>query len=200
MAFDKTPAAPPRPGWRPPTPRTLLHNLLRRLRGYPSSALLVKRGLKLGRDVYLGDVSFDHGFLWLISIGDESVLSSDVRILAHDGSTKHWTGYIRIGRVDIGRRVYIGAGSIVLPGVRIGDDAIVGAGSVVSRDVPPLTVVAGHPAAPIGTLEDFVTKHRDRMSVRPRYPRAGFSAYEYVTDENMERMRRELRDGPGYVE
>lgn len=200
VAVDETSAAPTRPGRRPPTPRTLLRTLLNRLRGYPSSALMVKRGLTLGRDVYLGDVSFDHGFLWLISIGDESVLSSDVRIVAHDGSTKHWTGYIRIGRVDVGRRVYIGAGSIILPGVRIGDGAIVGAGSVVNRDVPPRTVVAGNPAAPIGTLDDFVTKHRERMAVRPRYPRAGFSAYEYVTAENMERMRRELEDGPGYVE
>jgi maltose O-acetyltransferase len=185
---------------RPPGLRTLLRTLLRRARGYPSPAWMVKRGLTLGRDVYLGDVAFDHGFLWLISIGDESVLSSDVRIVAHDGSTKHWTGYIRVGRVDIGQRVYIGAGSLVLPGVRIGDGAIVGAGSVVTHDVPPRTVVAGNPAVPVTILDEFVAKHDGRIATRPRYPRAGFSAYDYVTEENMERMRRELADGPGYVE
>lgn len=200
VSVVEEPAVPPRPGHRPMGPRVLLRTLLNRVRGYPSTAWLVKRGLTLGRDVYLGDVSFDHGFLWLISIGDESVLSSDVRIVAHDGSTKHWTGYIRLGRVDIGRRVYIGAGSLVLPGVRVGDDAIIGAGSVVTRDVPPRTVVAGNPAVEVATLDDFVAKHQERIARRPCYPRAGFSAYEYVTAENMERMRRELADGPGYVE
>ena len=150
--------------------------------------------------MYLGDVAFDHGFLWLISVGDESVISSDVRILAHDGSTKHGTGYIRIGRVDIGQRVYIGAKSIVLPGVRIGDDAIVGAGSVVTHDVPARTVVAGNPAVVVSTLDDFLTKHQIQITSRPHYPRDGFSAYAYVTDENIERMRRELADDCGYVE
>jgi maltose O-acetyltransferase len=175
--------------------------VLSRLRGYQSASWLRKRGLELGRDVYIGEVYFDYGFLWLISVGDESVLTNGVRIVAHDASTKRWTGYSRIGRVDIGRRVYIGVGSIVLPGVRIGDDAIVGAGSVVSRDVPPGAVVVGNPAEPIATVDEFATKHRARMAHRPRYPRAGFSSYEeYVSQENMERMRRELADGPGYVE
>jgi maltose O-acetyltransferase len=200
-------AVTPEPGdfqAAPPSPRSyraLYRTALSRLRGYPSARWLVKRGLRLGRDVYIGDfVHFDHGFLWLISIGDESVIASDTRILAHDGSTKHWTGRIRVGRVDIGRRVYIGAGSLVLPGVRIGDDAIVGAGSVVTRDVPERTVAAGNPATPIAALEDFVAKHHARTKSRPCYPRPGFSAYEYVTAENAQRMRDELADGPGYVD
>lgn len=182
--------------------RTLLRRLvLGRVRGYQSTAWLVRRGLRLGRDVYIGEVYFDYGFLWLISIGDESVLTNGVRILAHDASTKHWTGYTRIGRVDIGRRVYVGVGSIVLPGVRIGEEAIVGAGSVVSRDVPPRTVVGGNPAAPIATLQEFAAKHREQIANRPCFPRAGFSSYdEYVSQENMDRMRRELEDGPGYIE
>ena len=93
--------------------------LMGRLRGYPGRRWLIRHGLQVGRDVYIDDfAAFDHGFLWLISIGDEAVLSAGVRIVAHDGSTKHWTGYIRVGRVDIGRKAYIGANAIVLPGVR----------------------------------------------------------------------------------
>lgn len=182
----------------PATPRR--RRLLNRLRGYPDRKWLMRHGLQLGRDVYIEDfAAFDHGFLWLISIGDESVLSAGVRIVAHDGSTKHWTGYIRVGRVDIGEKVYIGAHSLVLPGVRIGDHAIVGAGSVVREDVHPGSIVLGNPAVEVGTVEQFTAKHRDRIAERPCYPRAGFTSYEYVTSGNMRRMREDLADGCGYV-
>lgn len=54
--------------------------------------------------------------------------------------------------ITVGDNVWIGAGVQVLPGVSIGHDSVVGAGSVVTRDVPPYTVVAGNPARPIRTL------------------------------------------------
>jgi len=179
----------------------LRRRLTNRLRGYPDRNWLIRHGLRLGRDVYIDDfAAFDHGFLWLISIGDEAVISAGTRIVAHDGSTKHWTGYIRVGRVDIGRKAYIGAHSLVLPGVRIGENAIVGAGSVVRHDVAPGSIVLGNPAVEVGTLEEFTAKHLGRIATRPCYPRAGFSAYDYVTAENMHTMREDLSDGCGYVE
>ena len=49
-------------------------------------------------------------------------------------------------KVEIGKFVWIGAHSIILPGVKIGDGAVVGAGSVVTKDVPTLAVVGGNPA------------------------------------------------------
>jgi maltose O-acetyltransferase len=180
--------------------RSLRHAVINRLRGYATPEWLVKRGLQLGKDVYLGAVHFDYGFLGLITIGDEAVITDGVRIVAHDASIKHWTGYSRVGRVDIGRRVYIGVGAILLPGVHVGDDAIVGAGSVVTRDVEPRTVVAGNPAVQIATLADFVARQRDRLEGRPHYPREGFVGPEAVPTENIERMRRELADGDGLVE
>jgi|GEM_PF-754723 len=187
------PEESPSPGWR--------RALLGRLRGHPSRRWLVRHGLELGKGVYIDDfAAFDHGFPWLISIGDGAVLSAGVRIVAHDGSTKHWTGYIRVGRVDIGRKAYIGAHAIVLPGVSVGENAIVGAGSVVREDVTPGVIVMGNPAVEIGTVEEFAAKHRGRIAERPCYPRAGFSAYDYTTPENMETMRRDLADGCGYVE
>lgn len=64
--------------------------------------------------------------------------------------------------VTIGEDVWIGGGAIVLPGVTIGDRAVVGAGSVVTKDVAPLTVVAGNPARVIRTIErDVTNKERE---------------------------------------
>ena len=48
---------------------------------------------------------------------------------------------------------WIGAGVIILPGVTIGENSVVGAGSVVTKDVPPATVVAGNPARIIRNIE-----------------------------------------------
>lgn len=52
-------------------------------------------------------------------------------------------------RILIEDDVFIGARSIVLPGVRIGRGSVVGAGSVVTGDVPEMTIVAGNPAHPV---------------------------------------------------
>ncbi|MGX2029857.1 MULTISPECIES: DapH/DapD/GlmU-related protein [Methylocaldum] len=80
-----------------------------------------------------------------IHVGEESYIAFDVAILAHD-LTRGFHTHTRIGR-----RCFVGARSIILPGITIGDESIVGAGSVVTRDVPPRTVVAGNPARVIKT-------------------------------------------------
>ena len=51
--------------------------------------------------------------------------------------------------MTIGHDVWLGHGAIVLPGYNIGDGAAVGAGSVVTKDIPPYTIVAGQPAKTI---------------------------------------------------
>ena len=57
------------------------------------------------------------------------------------------------GPVTIEDDAWIGAGVVVMPGVRIGRGAVVGANSVVNADVAPLTVVAGQPARPLRELQ-----------------------------------------------
>ena len=52
----------------------------------------------------------------------------------------------------VGRRASIGSGAVVLGGVTIGEGALIGAGSVVTRDVPPYTIVAGNPARVLRAL------------------------------------------------
>jgi acetyltransferase-like isoleucine patch superfamily enzyme len=53
--------------------------------------------------------------------------------------------------VNIGRDVWIGAGSIVLGGVTIGEGSVIGAGSVVAKDIPPYSIAVGSPAKRVGS-------------------------------------------------
>jgi acetyltransferase-like isoleucine patch superfamily enzyme len=83
---------------------------------------LVPQGLALGRDVYVAPTAYlDPGQPWLIEIGDETLIGPCVMVLAHNTSMRLQTRHTLIGRVSIGRRVYIGHGAIVLRGSTIGD-------------------------------------------------------------------------------
>ncbi len=75
-----------------------------------------------------------------VHIGECSVVTFGVTILTHDMSRRL--------RADtrIGRNCFIGAHAIIMPGVSVGDGSIVAAGSVVTKDVPPASMVAGNPA------------------------------------------------------
>jgi acetyltransferase-like isoleucine patch superfamily enzyme len=83
-----------------------------------------------------------------IHIGANSYVAFEAAILTHD--------FVRRLYRDtyIGRNCFIGARSLILPGIRIGDGSIVAAGSVVTRDVPPRSIVAGNPAKVVRTQID----------------------------------------------
>lgn len=80
-----------------------------------------------------------------IHVGAHTYIAFDARILSHD-MTRNFRGHTRIGQ-----NCFIGGRSLILPGVTIGDSCIVGAGSVVTKTVPPHTIVAGNPARVIYT-------------------------------------------------
>jgi acetyltransferase-like isoleucine patch superfamily enzyme len=96
---------------------------------------------------------------WLIEIGDRVTITSGVNIITHDGSgwaIRDEAGRrFRYARVRIGSDVFIGVGSILLPGVSTGDRVVMGAGSVVTKSVPSGTVATGNPARLVGSYDDF---------------------------------------------
>ena len=63
--------------------------------------------------------------------------------------------YDSFGKITIKDWAYIGSGSHILPGVTIGEGALVAAGSIVTKSVPPYTVVGGNPARVICTIEEY---------------------------------------------
>ena len=83
---------------------------------------------------------FDKTYPAGVHIGAWTYVAFDAAILAHD-MTRGLYLHTRIGR-----NCFIGARSLILPGIQIGDESIVGAGSVVTKDVPPRCAVAGNPA------------------------------------------------------
>lgn len=85
-----------------------------------------------------------------IVIGDNCVFAPNVKFLSggHDYSSTALP--ITSSPIYVEDYVWIGAGAIILQGVRIGTGGVVGAGSVVTHDVPPWTVWAGNPARQIG--------------------------------------------------
>ena len=102
----------------------------------------------LGVDVYL------NASRGCIRIGNYVAIAPKSQIYSYSNDYQAGRRIVdcyRVADVTIEDDVWIGAGSIILPGVTIGTGAIVGAGSVVKRDVPSYAIVAGSPARQIGT-------------------------------------------------
>ncbi|MBB6453591.1 acetyltransferase-like isoleucine patch superfamily enzyme [Salirhabdus euzebyi] len=96
-------------------------------------------------------VMLDVMFPEKISVGKNTVIGYNTTILAHEYLIKEY----RIGEVQIGNEVMIGANSTILPGVSIGDRAIVSAGTLVHKDVPAGCFVGGNPMRIIYTKEEM---------------------------------------------
>jgi acetyltransferase-like isoleucine patch superfamily enzyme len=123
-----------------------------------------RNGMKIGEGSRIEGMPFFGSEPYLISIGNHVLISGKVTFLTHDGGTwvfreKEPYGKVKkFGRIDIFDNCFIGHGSIIMPGVQIGPNAVVAAGAIVTKDVPPGTVVAGVPARVLMTTEEYANK------------------------------------------
>ncbi len=123
----------------------------------------VKNGLIMGKRCrIMGRPPFNDE-AYLIEIGDHVHIGHNVSLMTHDGAT--WVfredssfNKVKFGKIIIKRNCFIGTKAIILPGVTIGPDSVVATGAVVTKDVPPGTVVAGNPAKVICSLPEYRQK------------------------------------------
>ena len=114
-------------------------------------------------NLYIGDFCHIGKELFLdlrapIVINEKSTISMRCVILTHmdighSGPFKKKFAQNAM-KVEIGPRAYIGAGAIILPGIKIGEGSIIGAGALVNKDVAPWTVVVGVPAREVRKIKD----------------------------------------------
>lgn len=120
---------------------------------------------KEGASVVIGNRVFMNGLLVSacnIQLGDDILMAWGVTVVDHNSHSlsfskrsrdvvdwqsgiKDWTN-VKMSPVKISDKVWIGFNAILLKGIVVGEGAVVAAGAVVTKDVPPWTVVAGNPA------------------------------------------------------
>lgn len=131
-----------------------------------------KIGVQIGNDCRLIGSPDWGSEPWLISVGNHTEVSCNVAFITHDGATwcfrnqERYKHTVKFGRINIGDNCFIGARSIILPGVTIGNNSIIAAGAVVNKDVPSGEVWGGIPAKYIMTTMEYAEKCLSRT---PKY-------------------------------
>ena len=117
-----------------------------------------------------------------VHIGAYTMLANNVSIIGGDhnynkiGIPIIFSGRGILNETFIGKDVWIGASSIIMTGVKIGDGSIIGAGSLVTKDIEPYTVYGGVPAKKISNRfqnSSDLKKHEEML--KKTYKECGFS-------------------------
>ena len=125
----------------------------------------IKNGANIGEGTYLAPNAYiDTHKPGKVTIGKNCYITRNVVILCHTDTKKGgpagiWTDKKKgreFGDVTIGDNVFIGVNSVIMPGVKIGNNSIIGALSLVTADVPSGHIYAGIPAKFISKVEDHL--------------------------------------------
>jgi maltose O-acetyltransferase len=197
------PAGRGTPGWQIAQRRIgrIQLRVIQRLRGQLNVDRLVARGLQIGDGTFVAsDAYLDPGHPWLISIGQDSGLSPRAIVMVHDASMRRHIDHTLIAPVVIGDRVFVGAGAIILPGTRIGDDSVIAAGAVVRGDIPPWSMVVGNPGKVVSDVRSVADWHRQAAAHGPVWPHEGWTVGRGITEARKRAQREALADGStGYL-
>ncbi|MFP5277212.1 MAG: sugar O-acetyltransferase [Acidobacteriota bacterium] len=111
--------------------------------------------IRVGRNVFVNQncTFYDLGGL---TIGDDVMIGPNVSLITsgHGIEPSQRRSYVTASPIVIERNVWIAAGATIIGGVTVGENSVVAAGSVVTRDVPPNTLVGGNPARMIRSIAE----------------------------------------------
>ncbi|MEQ9376699.1 MAG: DapH/DapD/GlmU-related protein [Imperialibacter sp.] len=114
--------------------------------------------LEIGKECYVGMNTTIDGYLEKVTIGANVSIAQNVHIMSASGpnASKAFQRIFPIERIPviIGNHCWIGASSVVMPGVELGKFCIVGVNSFVTKSFPDYSIIGGSPAKLIRTLTD----------------------------------------------
>lgn len=143
-------------------------------------------GVKIGKNCLIS-TRYWSSEPYLIIIGNNVQVTDNVSFHTHGGGhciRREHPEYEVFGKIVIEDWAYIGAWSHIMAGVTIGEGALVAAGSVVTKSVPPKTVVGGNPAKYICSTEDYYERNK-RFSLERRLKKSEKRSFLAALEDDM---------------
>ena len=147
--------------------------------------IIKKHGVQYGENVHIYGHDFDLKYGPLLSIGNNVTVTYS-KILLHDASPSKFldSNYgTKLKKVEIGNNVFIGYGSIILPGTVIEDNVIVGAGTVVRGVVSSDSVICGNPWQKVCSLAEYIERHKEKLGTAVKYDGNNFAEVARMLEE-----------------
>jgi len=159
------------------------------------------KGVKVGENTWIfGKVNYSVE-PYLIEIGDNCVISGDVSFETHDGGIFLFNDGSddilgNFGRIKIGNNCFVGARSVFLPDVEIGDNCLVAVGAVVANSFGDNCLIMGNPAKMVSRIE-YYRKAKMVSKNTVRHPRYGMpNQGEIPEEEKRELLLKHFADLP----
>lgn len=133
------------------------------LRKFDSVRWARRIGVKVGEHTAISPDTHFPGEPYLVTIGSHVQVTRAVSFYTHGGGNvvrRQIPDFDCFGKIVIEDWAYIGSQSLIMPGVTIGEGALVAAGSVVTKSVPPRTVVGGNPARVLCTIDEYIERNK----------------------------------------
>ena len=136
-----------------------------------------KQGAKVGNNCSI-QIDYLASEPYLVEIGNNVAIAPGAAFITHDGASvifrDEFPALRHFGKIIIEDNCFIGSGSIITAGVRVGKGSIVGPMSVVIREVKPGSMVIGNPAIQVSTVE----KYKERCL--KEWKRQGLDKFDYL--------------------